>query len=486
MNQNFEGTTLALQHYYDIVATSRRLPLLTVYQAMEQPFGRTMAVWMATPLDGLPCPPYIKSRLDRTLLLNRAVNAPHVLRILDFGTGEGQSFVVTDPVQGLPLRDIVHERGRLEAWQVLRLLEQLTGIVHAAHLADLRFLCLSADNIFVTDPARFEIIVGPMGMGLHRSEIMSIPGVCITTNRMRHIPPWEFAREHTVLPMHREDTAVNLAETDIRDEDSIQDLDLEAHPHTSDMQVSLLELPPEGLCPDVYGVAAILYEAICGAHPYFGDNREICDAVLTILQERPKHIAERCELPPSWCDALMEVLQSPKEGALERLLNLFAATAPPGVIDQARRAEKTYLTPDVSKPKTRPKKTRRTIAYPRLLKAAILTLAVALSVFITYAIAGQKRPTDLFALPEILPATHHGVDLVIASQRGTQNASVYLTSFADGSLIRLGNLPLQYRNQMPGARLQFVIADDKGNTKQLPILVQQTPGLQLVQVDLNW
>jgi len=485
MTQNFEGTTLALQHYYDIVATSRRLPLLTVYQAMEQPFGRTMAVWMATPLDDLPCPPFIKTRLDRTLLLNRAVNAPHVLRILDFGTGEGQSFVVTDPVQGLPLRDVVHERGGLEAWQVLRLLEQLTGIVHAAHLVDLRFLCLSADNIFVTDPARFEIIVGPMGMGLHRSEIMSIPGVCITASRMRHIPPWEFAREHAVLPMHREETAVNLAEADIRDEDSIQDLDLEAQPHTS-MHASILELSPEGLCPDVYGVAAILYEAICGAHPYFGDNREICDAVLTILQERPKHIAERCELPPAWCNALMEVLLSPREGALEPLLNVFAAHAQPGVIDQARRAEKNYLSPDVSKPASHPKKTRRTVAHPRLLKGGILALAMALSVLVTYAIAGQKRPVDLFALPEILPATHNGVDLVIASQRGNPNVSVYLTSLADGSLIRLGNLPLQYRNQMPGARLQFVIADDKGNTKQLPILVQQIPGLQLVQVDLNW
>ena len=42
--QSFEGTTLALQHYYDIVGVSRRLPLITVYRADEQPFGHQMAM----------------------------------------------------------------------------------------------------------------------------------------------------------------------------------------------------------------------------------------------------------------------------------------------------------------------------------------------------------------------------------------------------------------------------------------------------------
>ena len=46
MGHSFEGTTLALEHYYDVLGVSRKLPLMTVYQADEQPFGRRVAVWM--------------------------------------------------------------------------------------------------------------------------------------------------------------------------------------------------------------------------------------------------------------------------------------------------------------------------------------------------------------------------------------------------------------------------------------------------------
>lgn len=100
--QSFEGTTLALQHYYDIVGVSRRLPLITVYRADEQPFGHQMAVWM-TEYRAI-VPESTAKRLDQALLLNRQIESPAILRCLDYGTTEGQNFLVTDAFSAITLK----------------------------------------------------------------------------------------------------------------------------------------------------------------------------------------------------------------------------------------------------------------------------------------------------------------------------------------------------------------------------------------------
>ena len=115
MTHYFEGTTLALQHYYDISAISRRLPLLTVYQAREQPFGRQMAVWMAAYGDDIPVSEKTHRQLDDILLQNRAVTNPHVLRVLDYGTSEGHSFVVTDALDAGTVRLVGTDYGKIVA-----------------------------------------------------------------------------------------------------------------------------------------------------------------------------------------------------------------------------------------------------------------------------------------------------------------------------------------------------------------------------------
>ena len=120
--QSFEGTTLALQHYYDIVGVSRRLPLITVYRADEQPFGHQMAVWM-TEYRAI-VPESTAKRLDQALLLNRQIESPAILRCLDYGTTEGQNFLVTDAFSAITLKAWLTANGPAAPWQALRLLDQ--------------------------------------------------------------------------------------------------------------------------------------------------------------------------------------------------------------------------------------------------------------------------------------------------------------------------------------------------------------------------
>lgn len=478
---DFAGTTLALQHYYDMTGVALKLPLLTLYHANEQPFGRRMAVWMETDPFSTPLPVSVRERLDAALLKNRAVHARPALRILDFGTGEGHGFVVTDAISGDTLQTWLSCRGPLTEWQFLRLAEQLTEIVQSAHDAGFYELCLTTQNIFITDEKRFDITTAPLGIGLRRAEILSIRDLPVVPDLVRHIPPWEFQTQPSSPSSDAPSDASN----------SIQDLDthLDGHPVSCPTDGSEATANDEGrsLDADVYNVAAVLYEAISGQHPYFGSGRELCDAV-AVMNTAAQDLATIASFPKPVCEAVMVILENPRPDALTGFLSTVTALFDEKSRSQARQAEKPYLEApalNLSRKKTiRPGK-GHSIFPPRAIALAIALMI--LTALVTHHWSSQRHPVDLFALPELLPTVAEGVDIVIPLPRGHENVTVYISSLADGSLIRLGTLPLIYRNQPPSSRLNFVLQSDDQNKplKQLPVVVRDTPGLQIVSSDFD-
>ncbi|GEM_PF-2181400 len=514
MSHSFEGTTLALQHYYDIVGTYRKLPLLTVYQANEQPFGNRVLVWMAAYGDDIKVAEETAKRLDDAMLKNRAIAEPHVLRVLDYGTSEGFSFVVTDSIRTITLRAWLRAHGTLDTWQALRLLDQLTGIVTAAHQTGFENLCLDSDNIFILNEERFEIVTGPLGIGLHRNEILTIKNVPISAEFMRHIPPWEYARHRITLssdqvpqatgdaakeepssPNHdsaseSNETSLHESEKDLSlNDDSIQDLLLQPELEDSAPKSESLALipPPEGLCPDVYNLAVVMYEALCGQHPFFSEDRDLCDAAFSIFQATPLPLSKRIEISDELNDVVMEKLQSPQKGTEADFLTKFSACCTDADREKARQAEKSWLSPvPAQSAEKRKKKSHVKFKHPHAMAGIGAAIVIILTILITYKLAQYHEPVDLFAIPELIPADSQGVDVVISPHVLPPNTSIYLTSLADGSLIRLGSLPYIYRQQEPGAKLNFVISDESGHSMQVPVTVKGDQGLMMVPVELNW
>ncbi len=539
---NFEGTTLALQHYYDIFAISRRLPLLTVYQAREQPFGRQMAVWMATYGDEIPVSDKTHQQLDDILLQNRAVTNPHVLRVLDYGTSEGHSFVVTDALDAgtMSLRDYLNAHGPLENWQVLRLIEQLTSIIHRAHSVGFRGLCLTSDIIFIRDEKRFEIVTGPLGIGLHRSDILKIKEIPVSSDWMRHIPPWEYAQAlddaersrtlGTIQNTESGDSAENAKNPEVESpsepsaadaqtansdaqtakeenanesgkqvsessessdklslspDDSVQDLGADAVSTVVPPDSNSVTMAPAGWCPDVYNLAAIAYEALCGQHPCF--NEDLCEAALTLTQGSPVSLDKRIEISTDLNDVVMRALQKPLENSETQFLQSFAECCGEQDRQNAEQAGRAYVQPPAVQKSSRKKRRSGTKFQHPLRWLAILLLAfIAATAFVTWKVARVYRPVDLFALPEIVPVAADGIDVVIAPRTAVPDTHIYLTSMADGSLILLGDLPYIHREQAVGTKLNFVITDDHGHSMQLPVNVNGKNGLMMVPVDLNW
>ncbi|MBQ9395894.1 MAG: hypothetical protein IJU23_10335 [Proteobacteria bacterium] len=537
MTHSYEGTTLALQHYYDLVGSPRKLPLLMVYPANEQPFGSRMMVWMATWHDVERLSESTCHRLDEALLRNRAVSDPHILRVLDYGSSEGNSFVVTDAIQSLTLRSWLRTHGHLQLWQGIRLLEQLTGILTAAHNAGFHGLCLTSDNIYIRDEERFDIQTGPLGIGLYRSEILDLRDVTITTDMMRHIPPWEYqihkndaaktddksadnekatesdnTDEQADKPAEQQDApSETVAETDnptddmpsddadksenadniadksddkpVEKDDSIQELAAE------DVVISQPDAPeiPDNLCPDVYAVAAILYEGLCGQHPYFSDGCELCDSALLMAQGNPPELIKRIDISEALNDVVMKTLRTPLKDSAPQLLADFSAQCPQNERDLAHQAEKSWLTPPQSSvPEKRQKQKVVSVRHPFILAAVAAAILFALSVGITWKLAQFSEPVDLFSLPQIMPAAEHdGVDIVLATRTPAPNIDVYMTTF-DGRPVRLGRLPYTHRQQQENARIDFLLADEYGHTQQVPVKVHGDDGMMLVLVELNW
>ena len=484
MPHSFEGTTLALQHYYDITAVSRKLPLLTVYQASEQPFGQKMAVWMAEYGDRFGLDPETVHRLDDALMHNRAVRDPHALRVLDYGSGEGSSFVVTDAMAGVSLRARLLSSGPLPIWQVLRLLDQLTGIVNAAHASGFHDLCITSDNIFIVDDAHFEIVTGPLGIGLHRGEILRIKDVSISPDLMRHIPPWEFERPQSPMlstaslsaALHADDVAESADAGAANDGNEIQDID---------SSLATLEAPND-LCSDVYSLAAIAYEALCAQHPFFHDGQDLCDAALTMFQSAPPRLSRRVEIPEELSNLVMDTIRTPKAGTENDFLAGFSSLCSKEDREAALQSAKAWVAPPSHLAKRPLRKAPTAFRHPFAIAAVAALVLVVVAVLVTWRLSSTRAPVDLFALPEILPAATHGVDVVLTSRATPPNTDVYITSLADGKLIRLGTMPFIYRSQESGARLNFVLADDKGNTMQIPVTVHGDQGLMVVPVDFTW
>ncbi len=481
---DFEGATLALQHYYDIIEVSRNLPFLTLYRANEQPFGRRMNVWMESETLSPKLSDRAHERLETAMLKNRAVNTLHALRILDFGTGEGHNFVVTDELSGTPLYDYIQLRGPLQPWQFLRLAEQLTEIVCAAHQADFHYLCLTSKNVFVTDEDRFEITTSPLGIGLNRAELLKLKDTPITPDLMRHLPPWEFVDT-------TEEEATPQTEQPQTNTESVQNLDIHfdsaALSTTTSLQDQSQTLRAEdNYDVDIYGVAAILYEAVSGQHPYFADGREICEAVLIMQRTTPRSLDVTDAYSENVCATILQALKHPLKGSLIPILSTLQKQFPASVIQQAMQAEKHYLkAPEVTNAVPQKKHKGKQLPYPKAILSAASIVLIILTALITHHFSSQRQPVDLFALPEILPAAQEGVDVVLPLPHGQRNLSVYLSSFADGTPIRLGELPLLYADQQPSGKLNFVVMDEHGKSVQIPVVLRDTPGLQIVNVELE-
>jgi serine/threonine protein kinase len=140
------GRTLAGR--YDVESVLGRGGFGAVYSATQQPLGRTVAVKVLLPGSAA-------SETDRRRFVREAeslsrLSHPNIVQLIDFGTTEeGDAYLVSEFVRGVPLDRLLRDEGPLAPQRVLSLAEQLLSALSEAHAHGIVHRDLKPGNVLV-------------------------------------------------------------------------------------------------------------------------------------------------------------------------------------------------------------------------------------------------------------------------------------------------------------------------------------------------
>jgi eukaryotic-like serine/threonine-protein kinase len=121
-----------------------------------------------------------RERLLREAQLAASVEHPNVVDIYDVGEHQGGLFLVMEYLRGRPLSDLMIERGRYDAADLIATLVPAMRGVHAAHLAGVIHRDLKPENIIVTE-VDGELVPKVLDFGVSKSVgARAIPNASLT------------------------------------------------------------------------------------------------------------------------------------------------------------------------------------------------------------------------------------------------------------------------------------------------------------------
>ena len=160
---------------YCVTALIKKGGMGAVYMAEHPEIGRKVAIKvMFRTLDA-------RSRdAERFLFEARAaanIDHPNVIDIYDFGRlDDGRPYLVMELLQGRELADVIHQRGKMPAAEVLPYLRQICAGLQAAHNAGIVHRDLKPENVFVLD--RQPLAVRVLDFGIAKTQTW--PGASLT------------------------------------------------------------------------------------------------------------------------------------------------------------------------------------------------------------------------------------------------------------------------------------------------------------------
>ena len=93
------------------------------------------------------------NRFHREASLASRLSHPNCVTIHDFGFYQGTPYIVMEYLEGVPLVEILYQRGRLSFDEVINILSQTCDALEAARLLEVVHRDLKPENIFIlSDP----------------------------------------------------------------------------------------------------------------------------------------------------------------------------------------------------------------------------------------------------------------------------------------------------------------------------------------------
>lgn len=129
--------------------------LATTYRAIDQDSGREVALKL---FDEQPSEHAdFRARLLRLAGELASFDHPNIARVLDAGLAAGRLYLVTEWVEGRPLRTLLHPRERLGVEQAIALGAQVADALAAAHQRGLTHGSVHPHNLLVDDQGQVKV-----------------------------------------------------------------------------------------------------------------------------------------------------------------------------------------------------------------------------------------------------------------------------------------------------------------------------------------
>jgi eukaryotic-like serine/threonine-protein kinase len=140
-----------------------------VWRARDERLNRTVAVKIL-PVD-LANDPLRRARFEQEARSLGALNHPNIVAVYDFGQDNGRSYIVSELVDGEPLRSII-DRGPLPMRKLIDYAVQMAEALAAAHELGIVHRDLKPENVMVTRAGRVKVL----DFGLAKQNIAAAAG----------------------------------------------------------------------------------------------------------------------------------------------------------------------------------------------------------------------------------------------------------------------------------------------------------------------
>jgi serine/threonine protein kinase/Flp pilus assembly protein TadD len=218
-----------------------------VYRAVDTTLGLSVAIKVLPPLSSSD--PLRLWRFEQEARAAAILHHPNILYVHQLGTHEGQTYIVSELLDGQTLR--VTLKDPLTVSEILDYARQIADGLAAAHEKGIVHRDLKPENLFVTRYGQVKIL----DFGLAKAiESIDRPAATPIVNRGRHCT--EFG--------------VMLGTTSYMPPEQIRG-----------QQIG----PPS----DIFSFGVVLYEMVTGTLPFRGENSEaICEAILNSTPAEPR------------------------------------------------------------------------------------------------------------------------------------------------------------------------------------------------------
>jgi serine/threonine protein kinase len=260
--ENLQGGTLSLEHRYRVDERERQVGFITRYGGHQLPFERPVWIGVYDRLTDAAADSRVFDRIQKSAHRAHRIDAPSVLRILDYGEiDRGIPFVVSERVPSTTLADHLDEHGPLPPADVIPLVSGVADGLEAIQEAGLAHGNLTGDWIHLEDDDPSAPRISYFHVGLTLDELRRMDGAVLTPEIVRAYPPESFARETPAAA----------------------DLDKESDPTDAFTPTA-----------DVWALGIATYEALVGFHPFFDDDEpsDASEGIARLQQDSARPLAD--------------------------------------------------------------------------------------------------------------------------------------------------------------------------------------------------